>query len=633
MNNSDKVYILKIILIIIIFLSINVLSAQIFKTAQLDLTNDKMYTISNITKEVLLDIEEPIKLKFYKSKAVNTIPGLSAYANRVEEFLQNYSRLSRGKIFLDIFQPEQFSVEEDQAVGFGIQSIPISGSGEVIYFGLAGTNSTDDEDIIPIFRPDRERFLEYDLTKLIYNLSKPEKIVVSVISSLPIASDPQKNYEAWVVYKQATQFFDLRTIGGNIREIDEDINILLVVQPDDLSETTKYAIDQFILRGGKMLAFIDPHVETKKRNNRQKENVSEKRHGLYDLFQPWGIDVDFNSIIGDKNLAQRVTAISGGRRVVTSYLPWLSIDQRGLDRDDVITSEIERVNVASAGFISLINDSNLTMEPLVFSSKATQLLDSDKVIKNPNPVQMLSDFKKTSSNLPIAARVSGNFKTSFPNGPPNRTDQVNDTKPDPILINKHLNQSKEETSIIIVADSDMLADQIWLRSGGELAIPIAQNNDLFINMLDNLSGSIGLMSLRGRGLSNRPFILVQNIQKESELKYRTKERELLKNLEDTEKKISSLRREDKGNFMLSPSQKKMIEDFRLEIVKIRSQLRTVQHDLQKDIDNIHTQLKIINIGLIPGIIGIVAIIIFLFRQIKYRNRILDFENKVYVGKK
>ena len=173
----------------------------------------------------------------------------------------------------------------------------------------------------------------------------------------------------------------------------------------------------------------------------------------------------------------------------------------------------------------------------------------------------------------------------------------------------------------------MLADQIWLRSGGELAIPIAQNNDLFINMLDNLSGSIGLMSLRGRGLSNRPFILVQNIQKESELKYRTKERELLKNLEDTEKKISSLRREDKGNFMLSPSQKKMIEDFRLEIVKIRSQLRTVQHDLQKDIDNIHTQLKIINIGLIPGIIGIVAIIIFLFRQIKYRNRILTLRIK------
>ena len=532
-----------------------------------------------------------------------------------------------------VFQPEQFSVEEDQAVGFGIQSIPISGSGEVIYFGLAATNSTDDEDIIPIFRPDRERFLEYDLTKLIYNLSKPEKVVVSVISSLPIAADPQKNYEPWVVYKQATQFFDLRTIGGNIREIDKDIDILLIIQPDDLSETTKYAIDQFILRGGKMLAFVDPHIETKKRNNRENKNESIKKHGLYDLFNSWGIDVDFNSIIGDKNLAQRVTALSGGRRVVTSYLPWLSIDKRGLHSEDVITSEIERVNVASSGFIKLFDNSNLTLDPLVFSSKATQIIEADKVINNPNPVQMLSNFKKTSSNLPIAARVSGVFKTSFENGPPNRTDQVNDTKPDPKLIEKHLSISKDRTSIIIVADSDMLADQIWLRSGGELAIPTAQNNDLFINMLDNLSGSIGLMSLRGRGLSNRPFILVQNIQKESELKYRTKERELLKNLEDTERKISSLRREDKGKFMLSPSQKKMIEDFRLDIIKIRSQLRTVQHDLQKDIDNIHTQLKIINIGLIPGIIGIVAIIIFLFRQIKYRNRILNFQNKASIGKK
>ncbi len=633
MNNSDKINLLKIILIIIIFLSINILSAQLFKTAQLDLTNDKMYTISNVTKNILLDIKEPIKLKLYKSEAVNKIPGLSAYANRVEEFLRNYSRLSRGKIILDLYQPEQFSVEEDQAVGFGIQSIPISGSGEVIYFGLAGTNSTDDEDIISVFRPDRERFLEYDITKLIYNLSKPEKVLVSVISGLPIAADPQRNYEPWVIYKQAGQFFDLRSIGGNIKKIDEDIDILLVVQPNDLSETTKYAIDQFVLRGGKMLAFIDPHVEVKKRENRQNKKDEKKSHGLYDVFKSWGIEVDTGSIVGDKDLAQRVTAISGGRRVVTSYLPWLSIDERGLHREDVITSEIERVNVISAGFVKILEGSNLSLEPLVYSSSETQILNIDKVAKNPNPVQMLSDFRKNATNVPIAARVSGIFSSSFPNGPPKRTDQVDNTGPDPDLVKNHISSSTRKTSIIVVADSDILADQIWLRSGGELAIPIAQNNDLFINMLDNLSGSVGLMSLRGKGLSNKPFILVQNIQKESELKYRTKERELLKNLEETEQKISLLRREDKGKFMLSPSQKQMIEGFRLDIVKIRSQLRMVQHDLQKDIDNVHSQLKLVNIGLVPIIIGLLAIIVFLFRQIKYRNRILVYQNRESLGKK
>ncbi len=630
MNSSDKINISKIILIIVIFLSVNIISAQIFKTAQLDLTQDKIYSISKVTKEILLKIEEPIKLKFYKSAAINTIPGLSPYANRVEEFLQNYSRLSRGKIILDIYQPEQFSIEEDQAVGFGIQSIPISGSGEVIYFGLAGTNSTDDEDIIPVFRPDRERFLEYDLTKLIYNLSKPEKIVVSVISGLPIAADPQKNYEPWVIYKQASQFFDLRTVGGNIRKIDDDIDILLVVQPNELSETTKYAIDQFILRGGKMLTFLDPYVEVKKEKAKSEKNND--NHGLKDLFKSWGLEVNFKNIVGDKNFAQRVTAVSGARRVVTSYLPWLSIDERGLHREDVITSEIERINATSTGFIKISKESDLLMEPLVFSSKETQIIKAEKVRKSPNPVQMLSDYNQNSVNLPIAARVSGVFNTSFPNGPPKRTDQVFDTKPDPELLKNHINQSIKKTSIIVVADTDILADQIWLRSGGELAIPIAQNNDLFINMLDNLSGSVGLMSLRGRGLSNRPFILVQNIQKESELKYRTKERELLKNLEDTEQKISSLRREDKGNFMLSPSQKKMIEDFRLDIMKIRSQLRSVQHDLQKDIDSIHTKLKIINIGLVPAIIGLISILIFLYRKTKYRNRILNFQNRDLVGK-
>ena len=498
---------------------------------------------------------------------------------------------------------------------------------------MAGSNSTDDEDIISVFRPDRERFLEYDITKLVYNLSKPEKVVVSVLSSLPIAADPQRNYQPWVVYRQAGQFFDLRTIGGNIKQIDEDIDILLVVQPNDLSKTTKYAIDQFVLRGGKMLAFVDPHVEVKKSNSMQNKKDEKKSHGLYDLFKSWGIEVDTNSIIGDKNLAQRVTAISGGRRVVTSYLPWLSIDERGLHREDVITSEIERINVTSAGFVKIKEGSNLSLDPLVYSSKETQILNIDKVAKNPNPVQMLSDYSKNAENLPIAARISGLLSTSFPNGPPKRTDQVDDTGPDPELVKKHISSSNKKTSIIIVADSDILADQIWLRSGGELAIPIAQNNDLFINMLDNLSGSVGLMSLRGKGLSNKPFILVQNIQKESELKYRTKERELLKNLEETEQKISSLRREDKGNFMLSPSQKRMIEGFRLDIVKIRSQLRMVQHDLQKDIDSVHSKLKIINIGLVPFIIGLVAIVIFLFRQVKYRNRILLYQNKESIGKK
>ncbi len=624
LSDRNSLNFLSIFLGIIFFLSINVLSNNVFKTVQIDLTQDSLFTVSKVTKDILKSLDEPINLKFYKSSRVSQIPSLSSYAIRVEEFLQQYERISDGKINLEIFEPEQFSVEEDQAVGFGIQALPVSSAGDVIYFGLAGTNSTDDEDIISIFSPSRESFLEYDLSKLVFNLSKPKKTVVSMISTLPLAADPRRKYSPWVVHQQASQFFDIRIVGGNIKKIDDETDIVLLIQPTNLSETTLYAIDQFLIRGGKLLAFIDPHVEVvpPPKTEYGEAYKPPPTHVIGKLLETWGIEMPNNKIVGDRIAAQRVGAMSGGRRVVTDYLPWLSIGKFGIDKEDVITSEIERINVISAGYLKLRQDSNLTMKPLIFSSNQSQLLNVESIRPNPNPVELLSNFVGDQLSKPIAARFVGKINSSFPEGPPDRTDDTSSKGPDPKLVKEHQNVSARDVAMIIVADSDLLADQIWLRSGGgNLAVPIAQNNDFFVNSLDNLAGSAGLISLRGRGLSNRPFLMVEKIRRDSEFKFRTKERELLANLEETEKKIVELKKRDEGRLILSPQQKQAINDFKREMAKLRAELRMVQHDLQKDIESLDSSLKLLNIGLMPLFIGLIAIILIFVRRLAYKKKI------------
>ncbi|MDC0074630.1 Gldg family protein [Alphaproteobacteria bacterium] len=619
-NDKKFLSIISIFLIIILFLAVNITSNKIFSTAQIDLTYDKLFTVSDATKDILLSLDEPIILKFYKSREVKSIPALTSYAERVEEFLEYYQTLSSGKIFLEIHEPDQFSVQEDEAVGYGIQAIPISGAGNVIYFGLAGTNSTDDEDIIPLFSPSREVFLEYDISKLIYNLSNPKKTKVSFISSLPISADPKKNYEPWISYSQAQQFFDLRNIGGNIEEIDESTDILLLVQPKNLSETTLYAIDQYILKGGKLIIFLDPHVEISPPE--QNQTISKKnnldRNSLESLFNVWGIDLSFQKIVGDRSFAQRVAAVSGSRRVVTEYLPWLSITEEGINRENVITSDIERINITSSSYIKISDEANLDILPLIYSSKQSQLIDIDNVKQNPNPVKILSEYVPSNNSFVLSARITGKAKSAFQEGPPDQTTDQNFKGPNPELVKNHLIESNKPFTIILTADVDMLADQIWMRSrGNNVSVPTAQNGDFFVNSLDYLAGSSGLIALRGKGLSNRPFELVNSIRKESELKYRSKERSLLQNLENTQEKISNLKKEDQGKFILSPEQKSTIDNFQREMVKTRAELRLVQHDLQSEIKALDARLKFINIGLIPLAICIFGIFFLLFKRSLY----------------
>ena len=625
--------VISIVLAILLFLSVNIISNSVFRSAQLDLTQDSLFTVSDGTREILAELDEPVTLKFYRSELVQQVPALAAYATRVEELLERYAALAGDKIKLEKFAPEQFSVEEDQAVGFGIQGVPVNAAGEVMYFGLAGTNSTDDEDIIPFFTPSREAFLEYDLSKLVFNLSKPGKTIVAMISSLPIAADQARRFAPWVAYEQAQQFFDIRIIGGDVKRISDETDLILLVQPTSLSPTTLYAIDQFIMRGGKAMIFADPHVEVNPPPQPQQGQPYSPPtgHALGPLFDAWGIDSSPNEIVGDRIAAQRVAALSGGRRVVTEYLPWLSLGPVSINREDVITRDLERINLIAAGQVRVKEGYSLTMTPLLFSSEQSQMLDINAVRPNPNPIQILTNFEASNKVFTIAGRFAGPAASAYPDGPPPRADSRTDTGPDADLVAEHRASSDGSINAIVIADADLLADQIWMQGGGGgQAVPVAQNGDLFVNMLDNLAGSASLIGLRGRGLSARSFTLVDQIRRDAELQFRSKERELLQNIGETQERIADLQQTDEGQFILSVEQQKTISDLRRDIVRKRADLREVQHSLQEDIDQLEATLKVLNIGAIPLLIALVALALFFVRRARFGRRIRSTRGELAV---
>ena len=620
-------------LAIVFFLALNIFATATFKNVRLDLTENGLYTLSDGTREVLEAVKEPITLRYFVSRELlDASPGLGAYATRVQELIERYETLSGGKIRVEVIDPKPFSPEEDRAVGFRLQGVPVSETGDMGYLGVAGTNTTDDQDVLAFLNPQREQFLEYDLTRLIYNLANPKKKVIGLVSGLPIEADPVKRYKPWRVVEQMKQLFEVRGMGLE-PEFKDDIDVLMVVHPIGLSDKALYAIDQFVMGGGKTIIFVDPFAEEGTRSNQAMRMPPDIGSDLDKLFKAWGIAYDREKVLGDLGAAQRVSAGTGddGRPVITDYIAWLTYRRANLKADDVITGELRLINLASVGFIDKAEGSDLTIDPLITSTASTMPVEADKVRIQPEPAEILKSFKSEDRTRIVAARITGAVKSAFPDGPPkvkdgddtggDKDDKDDKAKPE------HLAASTQPVNLIVVADSDILADSFWLQVqdffGQQLVMPTANNADFVINALDNLSGSSALIGLRGRGLSSRPFERVQQIQKAAELRFRAKEQALVRQLEEVEKKLEALQTKDKagaGGAILTPEQKTAIESFRVEMIKIRRDLRGVQRSLREDIDSLDAWIKVINIGAMPVIVAVLALVLALVRRSRARRR-------------
>ena len=615
-----------LVLAIVLFLALNIFSNGALRNLQADLTSDGLYSVSEGTEKVLAEFDEPITLRFFVSRALlDASPGLGTYSTRAQELVQRYVDRADGKIRLELIDPEPFSPEEDRAVGFGLQGVPLNDAGELGYFGIAGTNTTDDQDVIAFLQPQREPFLEYDLTRLIHNLANPDKKVIGLVSGIPIDADPALQYKPWRVVEQMKQFFEVKSLGLDPK-ITADIDVLMIVHPFGLSEEALYAIDQFVMRGGKTMVFVDPYAEEGSRSNAAMRLPPDQGSNLEKLFEAWGIEYSQSEVLGDLGSAQRVSAgaDSRGRPIITDYVAWLTLRPERFKSDDVITGQLRLINVASAGFIDKAEGAEITFEPLIASSTAASPVEARKVRFQPNPAEILKTFEPKDKSLTLAARIGGRLKSAFPAGAPEPKDGEKDDEDAPKPL-PHLAESEDAVNLVVVADSDILADAFWLQTqdffGQRLVTPVADNANFVINALDNLSGSSALISLRGRGLSSRPFEHVLEIQKAAEIKYRERERALVQQLEEVEGKLEDLQTKEKagGGAILSDEQKEAIETFRLEIRKVRRDLRDVRRDLRQDIDRLDAWIKVLNIVAMPVLIALFAIVFLIARGRRMRR--------------
>ena len=639
---------------VVFFVSFHVVSNFLFRTTQLDLTEGKIYTLSDSTRQILVAVKEPVRLRLFLSGALTREnPGYASYAARVKELLERYVTLAGGNIALEYIDPQPFSPAEDRAVGFGLQAVPLDAAGEVVYFGLVGTNTTDDTDVIPFLALQREKFLEYDLTRMINNLSNPKKRVIGIVTGAYLESDPIKQWKPWRITEMIRQSYETRSV-YEVKQLTDDIDVLMIVHPAGLDDKMLYAIDQFILKGGKAMVFVDPFSEEVTRANQTQRMPPDFGSDFEKLFKAWGIAYDRKKFVGDRQAAQRVAAgeDARGRPIITDYLAWLTFKGEALRRGDPITDELQVINVATAGAIAKADGATIELEPLVATSKDSMLIDVDKVRLEPKPAELMRDFKSDDKSYIIAARLTGVLKTAFPDGPPKdekAAEKKDETAaPDgekkeeakPELPADHLAQSKGPVNLIVAADVDILADRFWTRIqdffGQQLEVPIANNADFTLNALDNVAGGTALASLRSRSLTSRPFELVADIQKNAEARFRAKEQQLVQKLEDVEKKLKELQSKQPGQgegqaqaptpaqaaakTILTEQQAKEIDDFRREMVTTRSELREVQRALREDIDRLDARLKVVNIGLMPALVLVVAILLALARRAKARRR-------------
>ena len=575
--------------------------------ARIDLTGNRLFTLSEGTKKIVGSIPEPINVYlFFSDKATADIPQVRTYAGRVREMLEEFASRSDGKLILQVIDPLPFSDEEDRAAGFGLSPINLGNNADPIYFGIAASNSVGDNETIPFLDPAKESFLEYDLAKLVYSLANPKKPVVGLLSSLPMTAgfDPmtQQIRKAWVVADQLRQLFDLRILEPDLAKLDDEIKVLMLVHPKNLSDEALYAIDQFILRGGRAIVFVDPMAEIDQGDpGDPMAGATGRASSLGKLFDAWGINVDTGSVVGDDGYALTVGGM-GAQPV--RHLGIIGIAQDGMSQDDVITSGLNVLNLAFAGHITRSDDAVAELTPLIRSSDKAALIPADRLVMARDPEMLRTDFTPTGERYTLAARIGGKLPSAFPaDGRAN-----------------HLAAAAEPVNVVVVADVDLLADRMWVQTqdflGQRLSTAFANNGDLAVNALDNLLGSGDLIGIRSRATFQRPFTRVVALRREAESRFRTAEQRLQDELKETEARLGELQasRTDQGAAILSPQQEAEIDRFQDRRLELRRELRTVQRELDQDIERLGTLLKAINVALVPLIISVISVLLVLYRR-------------------
>lgn len=628
------------------FLLFGVLIISLLPPARLDLTEDRLFSLSDGTRNIVANLERPLQLIFfYSDQATEDVPQIRSYATRVEELLQEIVLASNGNLSLRLIDPEPFSEDEDLATGFGIQAVPVTQGGEGVYFGLVVVEDLDDSipmstrvsETMPLIRPDQEGFLEYEFMKLITRVENPDRQVVGLITELDVDGGFNPAFgqptPAWMVMDIIRQLYEVRRVDVTGSEIDEDIDILLIVHPEGLSEQMLYAIDQHVLSHGKAMVFLDPNADSMVERNQFGVTIpAGVGSDIPQLLTAWGVAYDGLKVLTDADMALRVMLGQGSRPV--AHLGMLGVQRNGLTADDVITSRLETVNVSSAGVISQLEGAGTRFEPLIQSSSNAMLMDAGVIQDMDDPSVLYDEFVSANQRFTVAARISGEINTAFPDGAPQVAEEnaeeaagdadiVSDAvvpeesadsgEAEAESVAEHLNSSAAEVNLIVVADTDILSDRLWVQVaqflGQRIPQPFANNGDFVVNALDNLSGGADLVSIRSRGRYSRPFTRVLDMQREADDRLRQEEAELLETLTASQTTLNELSQDSEGNpiLQITPEVQQEIDRVNAEMLETRRRLRDVRFQLNADIEQLGANLKLVNTALVPVLLTILLL--------------------------
>jgi len=591
-----------LILLAILFLALTILTGAVIRGARVDLTEQGLYTLSEGTVNLLASLEAPITLEFYFSEeASSDLPMVRNFARRVQELLDEMAERADGELRVRRIDPAPFSEQEDQAARYGLEAVPVSNAGDTLYLGIVGTNQIDGLEVLPFISPARESFLEYELARMVYTLSQPDRPRVGLLSGLPLQGGVnmqtgQRN-EPWAIHDQIQEMFEVERVRPTDEQLPDALDVLVLVHPQQLSDELLRAIDRFVTEGGRLLAFVDPHAETAQPDNPADPMAAmslDRVSSLEPLFDAWGVRFSDDRFVADLGQALQVT-IQGARRAVR-HPAILGVSGENVNADDVVTGELDVVNLASSGHFQAAEDSQVTIEPLLTSSEQAGLLDASSLQFLNDPSELIPQVGVTGERMVLAARLSGSVPSAFSDADPE-------------------SESLYPINAIVVGDADLLADQYWVQRqrffGTTLLDPFASNGDFVVNAIDNLLGNADLISVRSRASSRRPFTLVDSLRREAEQNLRQTEERLENELAETERRLNELQqaRGDTDLSILTAEQEAELDRFMEQRIEIRRQLRQVRRELDRDIEALGTRVKLLNIALMPVLVTVFALLI------------------------
>ncbi|HUO81034.1 MAG TPA: Gldg family protein [Steroidobacteraceae bacterium] len=608
------------VVLAVLFVGLTVIFNHAFRGARLDLTENHLYTLAPGTTRLVGSLHEPVTLTFYFSQQGSVaVPQLRAYANRVRELLEEIAARSGGKVRLRVVDPQPYSEDEDRATELGLKSVPLGAGNEPIWFGLAGSNSTDGRAVIEFFQPDKEEFLEYDVARMIHELGAPARKVVGLISSLPVGGgfDPASGgmRPPWIVVTQLRELFEVKTIPADATALPAGLDALFIVHPKGLAPALSYAIDQYLMAGGRALLCVDPDAQLEAAAGPAAAFAGADKSSTFEpMLAAWGVGYDPRVAVGDLEHALLVGNPSGGQPL--RHLGFAGLGEDSLAKGDVITAALGTINFASPGALEAKPVAGVTFEPLITTGTEAAPIPVERFALAATPDSLRQGFKPTGKRYVIAARVSGSLPSGYPAGPPAGVSAAT----------PHLARAARPANLVVVADTDFLADMLWVRSGSlygqRYAEPWANNGDFVLNALDNLTGSADLIGIRGRPTFSRPFTRVERLRAQADDRLRGKETELEQQLAETERKLGELqnRREDRQSLVLSAEQQREVERFQQEKLRVRKELRAVRHGLDEQIERLGTMLKLLDVAAMPLVLSVAALAVTLLARRRRRAR-------------